>query len=88
MAKTPAQKSIFFIFLEMGQSSLKGGSRAAYEPLNRLGGDAEDLRNLAVAQSFIMPEDHGSLLAGRKGIEREMDLVLPLFFDEAFSRAQ
>ena len=72
----------------MGQSSLKGSSRAADEPFNRLGRNAEDLRNLGVAQSFIMPEDHGGLLVGRKGVERQMDLVLELLFDEAFIGAE
>lgn len=81
-------KQLLDSLLEMGQAGLEEGPGAADEPFNRFGRNAEDLGNLGVAQSFIMPEDHGGLLVGRKGVERQMDLVLALFFDEAFILAE
>lgn len=85
--KPPLQNQLFSLFLEMGQAVLKGGSCAADEPFNGLGRDTEDPGNLGVAQSLIMPEDHGCSLVGRKGIERCADLGAPLFLDDVFRGA-
>jgi hypothetical protein len=79
---------VSLFFFEVGQAGLKGSSCAADESFNRFGRNAQDLGNLGVAQSLVMPEDHGCFLVGRKDIERRADLGSALFFDEAFRGAE